>query len=74
MKTKGGRIYDAFTFCISLDSSPHIKKKKKVFGVWIQALNLKASSICFFIQLDILMVYWHVRCVWIQALKSEFWT
>ena len=46
---------------------------KKVFGVWIQALNLKASSMCFFIQLDFLMVYWHVRCVWIQALKNEFW-
>ena len=46
---------------------------KKFFGVWIQALNLKASSMWFFIQLDILMVYWHVRCVWIQALKNEFW-
>ena len=29
MKTEGGWTYDAFLFCISLDSSPHIKKKKK---------------------------------------------
>ena len=30
MKIEGGWIYDAFTFCISLYSSPHIKKRKSL--------------------------------------------
>ena len=44
----------------------HILKKENLWSF------LKASSMCFLIQLDILMVYWHVRCVWIQALKTKF--